>query len=322
MSGDELLTGTFLCFLDYLKVILVFDEILKYKRKRTAAKILLPPAVILGACSLTFFLKMDARYFPIIYLPVLFLALAVYLSDISMKLFGIYLVIYLSICHVDIVMNAMSELLFPGRLSETVLDTVSGMMCLAFLLILAVMCRKYRFDEKIYPVRLIFVSGSGLLESAAQELLEMADDRFYENTMMIMMSIICTLVTGVGFLFGNVMLDNIRYRETEEMNRSLFSAQIKHYESIRKANEEMKKYRHDVKNHLLCLQYLISQKENGEAEQYIESLKEHIPAPGQRYRCGNDTVDAILNGQAQMAEEYGVDLKVEGSLPNDLRINQ
>ena len=84
MSGDELLTGTFLCFLDYLKVILVFDEILKYKRKRTAAKILLPPAVILGACSLTFFLKMDARYFPIIYLPVLFLALAVYLSDISM----------------------------------------------------------------------------------------------------------------------------------------------------------------------------------------------------------------------------------------------
>lgn len=327
MSGDELLTGTFLCFLDYLKVILVFDEILKYKRKRTAAKILLPPAVILGARSLTFFLKMDARYFPIIYLPVLFLALAVYLSDISMKLFGIYLVIYLSICHVDIVMNAMSELLFPGRLSETVLDTVSGMMCLAFLLILAVMCRKYRFDEKIYPVRLILfqlfvVSGSGLLESAAQELLEMADDRFYENTMMIMMSIICTLVTGVGFLFGNVMLDNIRYRETEEMNRSLFSAQIKHYESIRKANEEMKKYRHDVKNHLLCLQYLISQKENGEAEQYIESLKEHIPAPGQRYRCGNDTVDAILNGQAQMAEEYGVDLKVEGSLPNDLGIDQ
>ena len=55
MSGDELLTGTFLCFLDYLKVILVFDEILKYKRKRTAAKILLPPVVILGACSLTFF---------------------------------------------------------------------------------------------------------------------------------------------------------------------------------------------------------------------------------------------------------------------------
>ena len=86
--------------------------------------------------------------------------------------------------------------LFPGRLSETVLDTVSGMMCLAFLLILAVMCRKYRFDEKIYPVRLILfqlfvVSGSGLLESAAQELLEMADDRFYENTMMIMMSMIC-----------------------------------------------------------------------------------------------------------------------------------
>ena len=55
MSGDELLTGPCLCFLDYLKVILVFDEILKYKRKRTAAKILLPPAVILGACSLTFF---------------------------------------------------------------------------------------------------------------------------------------------------------------------------------------------------------------------------------------------------------------------------
>ena len=189
MSGGELLTGTFLCFLDYLKVILVF------------------------------------------------LALAVYLSDISMKLFGIYLVIYLSICHVDIVMTALSELLFPGRLSETVLDTVSGMMCLAFLLILAVMCRQYRFDEKIYPARLILfqlfvVSGSGLLESAAQELLEIADDRFYENTMMIMMSIICTLIIGAGFLFGNIMLDNIRYRETEEVNRSLFSAQIKHYENI------------------------------------------------------------------------------------------
>lgn len=34
MSGDELLTGTFLCFLDYLKVILVFDEILKYKKEK------------------------------------------------------------------------------------------------------------------------------------------------------------------------------------------------------------------------------------------------------------------------------------------------
>lgn len=55
MSGDELLTGTFLCFLDYLKVILVFDEILKYKRKRTAAKILRRPCSDPGSVFSDFF---------------------------------------------------------------------------------------------------------------------------------------------------------------------------------------------------------------------------------------------------------------------------
>lgn len=125
---------------------------------------------------------------------------------------------------------------------------------------------------------------------------------------------------SIGFILGNVIADNQRYKELEESNYRLFMAQVSHYEEIKQKNIEMQKYRHDFQSHIICLNHLLGQGNINESIKYVESMKVNLSYWEQKYQSGNNVIDAILNEQARISKIHNILFEVDGVLPSNINI--
>lgn len=113
-----------------------------------------------------------------------------------------------------------------------------------------------------------------------------------------------SIIIGIGLIAINVFtyilmkcisdknLDRERLLLDKAQNEIYFS-QLTEYE---KQFNEMRKIRHDMKNHLQCLAALVSQNNNKQAEDYIDDIIENKLDFGCDYiKTGNKVVDAIIN---------------------------
>ena len=72
--------------------------------------------------------------------------------------------------------------------------------------------------------------------------------------------------------------------------------------------EDMRRLRHDMKNHLACLDGLLKQGDYAEASAYFERFRRSAAPPLTYIDCGNPCLNAILNLEASKARSYGVTL--------------
>lgn len=72
--------------------------------------------------------------------------------------------------------------------------------------------------------------------------------------------------------------------------------------------EDMRKIRHDIKNHFACLEVLLREGQQGEALAYFEELRERVLPQTAYIDCGNRTVSAILNLETAKARAQGISL--------------
>ena len=101
--------------------------------------------------------------------------------------------------------------------------------------------------------------------------------------------IVITLVIYVDTL--NQKLERIVQYEKEMKEK-----QISYYEELLKREEDTRKYRHDMKNHLLCLQGYLGHDEYEDAKMYIEKLQYGIKFLQKKvYYSGNRTIDVVIN---------------------------
>lgn len=104
-------------------------------------------------------------------------------------------------------------------------------------------------------------------------------------------------------------------QEDSEENVHLMEKQLKYYKKIELMDTELRKFRHDIKNHFMCMEYLFSNDKKEELAQYFLDLKESFSFQEKLYVSGNDVIDAILNHELHSNCKNGVKITVYGSLP-------
>lgn len=72
--------------------------------------------------------------------------------------------------------------------------------------------------------------------------------------------------------------------------------------------EDLRKVRHDIKNHFACIGALLRDEKYKEACSYFDSLTETVMVPLEHIDCGNHCLNAILNLEAAKARTCGVKL--------------
>ena len=110
-----------------------------------------------------------------------------------------------------------------------------------------------------------------------------------------------------------------KYLETEKLLRQ---TQKSYYETMLQKEEDTRRFRHDIINHLMCLRQLITEEKQVLAVDYIENLQnDMIKIQDKCQNIGNLVIDSILNYNIQLLGE-DVSVTVVGNCSEEIGIHQ
>lgn len=102
------------------------------------------------------------------------------------------------------------------------------------------------------------------------------------------------------------------YRKMSLLNEHYLETQRQHYDSLMQSDSRMRRLRHDMKNHIFCINELVHRKQYEELENYVKDLQEEYNHADARVRTGNGIADAIITEKMLQAEKEGITIHVDG----------
>ena len=120
----------------------------------------------------------------------------------------------------------------------------------------------------------------------------------------------CIAVSAVYFVYKIFALS---FRQNQILRR--FDDQQASYENMLKSDEELRRFRHDYKNHMMVVAALLNSGRTQEASEYLETVKVRSGVAGRQFSTGNFVADAILNNKNTLAEEFNARISFSGAIP-------
>ena len=108
------------------------------------------------------------------------------------------------------------------------------------------------------------------------------------------------------------------YKAISQMQQENIEIQQRYYALLTEKNEDIRKFRHDIKNHLICMHALVQNGEIGELTNYIGDLTDRMGEITNSLYTGSNIVDAILNDI--IIRHPKANITLEGCLPKPLHI--
>lgn len=122
---------------------------------------------------------------------------------------------------------------------------------------------------------------------------------------------------AIGILGVFIVYIRNTNEKMEQMIRSeilLKQIQKHYYKKMLEKEEETRRYRHDINNHLLCLQSLAQEGNKEAIQSYLMQMQNEIQRIQKKtFTVGNDTLDAITNYYIAKLKE-NVSVKVTGQI--------
>ena len=100
----------------------------------------------------------------------------------------------------------------------------------------------------------------------------------------------------VVFMVLHIYYLNERLKEAYHLECSLKEAQEAYYKILLDKEEETRKYRHDLSNHMICLKQIVGQGQLEDVKTYIDSMYQNFDSIKNKvYDTGNDIFNIMLN---------------------------
>lgn len=171
---------------------------------------------------------------------------------------------------------------------------------------------------KLYLFLLLFGELSLLMFITAFQLNEDAIDGS-EEIMAVCLSVgsIVFLLTAVILLINHISKEH--FKNICEVNEKLIRSQEQYYTMLLQKEEETRKFRHDISNHLNCMRLLFENKKYNELNDYFKKVGAALLELHSRLQLGNDIIGAILK---DISDKYPmVSLDIIGIMPATLRLD-
>lgn len=107
----------------------------------------------------------------------------------------------------------------------------------------------------------------------------------------------------------------IQAQEQNRENIHLLHKQVKYYKDVELLDKELRKFRHDIRNHFICMEALMEAGQEDKLRQYFKELEFGFSFQECMYFSGNEIVDAILNCDLSHKCKKYVTVEVYGELP-------
>lgn len=124
------------------------------------------------------------------------------------------------------------------------------------------------------------------------------------------------------FLYERSVKQNQIIRLQEQAEQQM-RHQLKHLDEIILKQNELRKVRHDMKNHLIALYGYFDKGKINEGKRHIVGLAKELDFGSTIFDTGNDALDAILSAKKSLAESKGIvfdtEIRIRRMLPIDPR---
>lgn len=121
------------------------------------------------------------------------------------------------------------------------------------------------------------------------------------------------------------LYDSLSAAYTDKLNMAIYEQEKEYYynqcEFMRESMENLKSFRHDVKNHLSTIRDYIRYNQSGEAEKYLLTLIGEVGDYPIYSDTGNIAFDSIINYKLRNAKEKNIDLQINIAVPRKLNID-
>lgn len=118
-----------------------------------------------------------------------------------------------------------------------------------------------------------------------------------------------------------VLNKNKNERLMRELNtlKEYISLKEEYYSVLYEKDEKMRKFRHDIKNHIFCMHTLFQNKEYKELDRYFNTLDEDLKEISFQFNTGNKLINAIIN---DLTHRYkSVSVQCTGKMPDYIGIS-
>lgn len=97
--------------------------------------------------------------------------------------------------------------------------------------------------------------------------------------------------------------------------------QVEHYKKINKLTDDLREFRHDYKNHMICLQSLLNNKQYDEALSYVKSITNQEILDSNKFFSGNQIADTILTDKNELAQKNNCKIIFDGSVSDEISVS-
>lgn len=125
------------------------------------------------------------------------------------------------------------------------------------------------------------------------------------------------LLTAIILLADNISKN--RFKKISEMNEKLVESQARYYEMLLNKEEETRKFRHDINNHLNCMRLLFKDKKYDELGEYFDKMGAAVLELRPELQLGNDLISAILKDEKDKYPDVMVE--IVGKMPSVIRLD-
>lgn len=115
--------------------------------------------------------------------------------------------------------------------------------------------------------------------------------------------ILACLITNIGSVRLAAYLADGLYADLERKNLQL---QKNYYEELEHNQNQIRKFRHDMNNHLSVVGNLLDKGNLTEAKEYFRSISGYMQTANRRF-CQNSVVNAVINAKYQMMTSASID---------------
>lgn len=130
----------------------------------------------------------------------------------------------------------------------------------------------------------------------------------------------CTLVV-VTLMQIVVLSRNAYIKKSNDMYKEHMALQKQHYEHMLLQYEELRKFRHDVKNHMLALNSMCTSEDNSQIKKYLSQLTNEVSSKKPVEYTGNRELDAVIAPFVLEAESKNIKVQFKGRVSDNVAID-
>jgi len=127
-----------------------------------------------------------------------------------------------------------------------------------------------------------------------------------------------TLFVITSLLFSNCLSKQFYKSKISTMNKQI-EIQLRHYYKLNKYSNELREFRHDYKNHILCINNLLKSNQIEMAKKYLSQISSTRFSHDEMYHSGNLIVDSILSDKNDILNEIGGEIVFKGKISDKFR---